>query len=97
MECINLLEILGFKQQEDVISESEGLQVVMALPQNDVKENIKRITTVSIIIQELEKSQNIKTLTNYFDSKKKSPGSHSMTPFKLPPTKNQEIQKIVNH
>jgi len=25
MECINLLELLGFSEQEDVLSESEGL------------------------------------------------------------------------
>jgi len=56
MECINLLEILGFHEQEDIISETEGLQVVLALPENEVKENLKRITTVALLIQELSKS-----------------------------------------
>jgi len=32
MECVNLLEVLGFQQQQDVVSQDEGLQVLMTIP-----------------------------------------------------------------
>lgn len=35
MECVNLLEILGFKEMADVVSDS-GLQHMMIISQNDI-------------------------------------------------------------
>jgi hypothetical protein len=42
IECINLLEILGFKEMADVVSDS-GLQQMMVISQNDVLDTFQNI------------------------------------------------------
>ena len=46
MECVNLLEILGFRHEEDVISEKEGLQTCMLMTQSEVMDNLFKLRKV---------------------------------------------------
>lgn len=39
MECINLMEILGFLEMNDIVSQEDGLQVVLQISQSAVLEN----------------------------------------------------------
>ena len=66
MECVNLLEILGFKEMADVVSDS-GLQHMMIISQNDILDQFQTLQKVHDIITEIQKQQNVKSLTNYFD------------------------------
>lgn len=54
VECINLLEILGFQELHDVVSKDEGLQVVLQIPLATVLENYDTIKAASTILTEIQ-------------------------------------------
>ena len=43
IECVNLLELLGFTQRQDMISEDGDLQTMLLIEQAAVLENFNRI------------------------------------------------------
>ena len=68
MECVNLLEVLGFQQRQDVVSEDEGLQVLMTIPQNEVMDQCPRLIKVNEVVSNILATKSIKALTNHFDT-----------------------------
>ena len=53
MECVNLLEILGFKEKADVVSE-QGLQHIMVITQEEILDNFPNLQKVHELISEIQ-------------------------------------------
>lgn len=75
IECVNLLELLGFTQRQDMISENGDLQTMLLIEQTAVLENYPRFQQVSAICNELLSEKSVNSLIKHFEQKKAGKGS----------------------
>lgn len=57
VECVNLLEILHFKEKRDVVSSDQGLQGHMEVTKQDVVDNLNDYRSVMATINSFLKNQ----------------------------------------
>lgn len=91
---MNLLEVLGFSQQQDIISHDDGLQMLMVISQQDVLDQHHKLSKVAEMIAQMSTAKSIKSLTTHFD--RKSPGKALIKPPMSRAQKDQKIGKMAN-
>lgn len=98
MECMNLLEVLGFEQKEDVLSQDQGLQVMLQIDQQHVLDNYHKLSSVYSILKELTATQSIKSLTKHFKNPELEAAA-TPSPSQPPSSslsKSKQISKMAN-
>ena len=100
IECVNLLELLGFAQRQDMISEDGQLLTMLFIEQAAVLENFIRIQQVGEICSELLSEKSVNSLIKHFEEKRAAAGgqptlANNVTSLSQS-QKRIQIQKMAN-